>query len=82
LSRLRENYPQYIVECYQVLPGTEGNYEALAVYNTVMANHLTIEYSDFVVCMQNEKIHERIFRQGNLHSTLNDVNGEISSAMN
>jgi len=82
LGKLREEYPDRIVENYAVFPSQKTGCDPLSIYNTVSISMNLIENSDLTRVIDNEGAYESCFKNYKTKNpTIDDFNNVFSDMM-
>jgi tubulin beta len=57
VSRIREEYPDKIIETFSVVPSPKVSDSVLEPYNSILSMHQLIENSDACMVMDNEALY-------------------------
>merc|ERR1712162_60855 len=82
ISKVREEYPDRIMETYSVIPSPKVSDTVVEPYNAVLSFHQLVENADEVMMMDNEALYDICFRTLKLTTpTYGDLNHLVSAAM-
>ncbi|CAF1428704.1 unnamed protein product [Didymodactylos carnosus] len=82
LSKMREEYPDRIMNTYSVFPSPKVSEVVVEPYNTTLSIHQLIENTDQSCCIDNEALYDICFRTLKITSpTYKDLNHLVSSTM-
>ncbi|CAF0746490.1 unnamed protein product [Didymodactylos carnosus] len=82
LSKMREEYPDRIMNSYSVFPSPKVSDTVVEPYNATLSVHQLIENTDESFCIDNEALYDICFRTLKLKTpTYQDLNHLVSSAM-
>ncbi|RVE42647.1 hypothetical protein evm_012699 [Chilo suppressalis] len=79
LSKLREEYPDRIVNTFSVMPSPKVSDTVVEPYNATLSVHQLVENTDETFCIDNEALYDICFRTLRLSSpTYGDLNHLVS----
>ncbi|CAF4943440.1 tubulin beta chain-like [Pieris napi] len=82
LSKLREEYPDRIVNTFSVMPSPKVSDTVVEPYNATLSVHQLVENTDETFCIDNEALYDICFRTLRLSSpTYGDLNHLVSLTM-
>ncbi|KAF9793930.1 hypothetical protein SFRURICE_000447 [Spodoptera frugiperda] len=82
LSKLREEYPDRIVNTFSVMPSPKVSDTVVEPYNATLSVHQLVENTDETFCIDNEALYDICFRTLRLASpTYGDLNHLVSLTM-
>ncbi|XP_050360184.1 tubulin beta chain-like [Nymphalis io] len=82
LSKLREEYPDRIVNTFSVAPSPKVSDTVVEPYNATLSVHQLVENTDETFCIDNEALYDICFRTLRLSSpTYGDLNHLVSLTM-
>ncbi|CAH4033284.1 tubulin beta chain-like [Pieris brassicae] len=82
LSKLREEYPDRIVNTFSVMPSPKVSDTVVEPYNATLSVHQLVENTDETFCIDNEALYDICFRTLRLTSpTYGDLNHLVSLTM-
>uniref|UniRef100_A0AAG5D109 Tubulin beta chain n=1 Tax=Anopheles atroparvus TaxID=41427 RepID=A0AAG5D109_ANOAO len=82
ISKIREEYPDRIMNTYSVFPSPKVSDVVLEPYNATLSMHQLIEASDQTNCIDNEALYDICFRTLKIFNpSYNDLNHLISITM-
>merc|ERR1712118_50030 len=82
ISKVREEYPDRIMETFSVIPSPKVSDTVVEPYNAVLSFHQLVENADEVFMMDNEALYDICFRTLKLTTpTYGDLNHLVSAAM-
>lgn len=82
ISKLREEYPDRIMETFSVFPSPKVSDTVVEPYNATLSVHQLVENADFVNVIDNEALYDICFRTLKLTTpTYGDLNHLVSAAM-
>jgi len=82
ISKIREEYPDRIMETFSVIPSPKVSDTVVEPYNAVLSFHQLVENADEVMMMDNEALYDICFRTLKLTTpTYGDLNHLVSAAM-
>ncbi|XP_004922155.1 tubulin beta chain-like [Bombyx mandarina] len=82
LSKLREEYPDRIVNTFSVVPSPKVSDTVVEPYNATLSVHQLVENTDETFCIDNEALYDICFRTLRLASpTYGDLNHLVSLTM-
>ncbi|XP_026486487.1 tubulin beta chain-like [Vanessa tameamea] len=82
LSKLREEYPDRIVNTFSVTPSPKVSDTVVEPYNATLSVHQLVENTDETFCIDNEALYDICFRTLRLSSpTYGDLNHLVSLTM-
>uniref|UniRef100_A0A1I8HMF1 Tubulin beta chain n=1 Tax=Macrostomum lignano TaxID=282301 RepID=A0A1I8HMF1_9PLAT len=82
LSRIREEYPDRIMNTFSVVPSPKVSEVVVEPYNATLSVHQLVESSDETFCIDNEALYDICFRTLKLSTpTYGDLNHLVSAAM-
>merc|ERR1712078_634697 len=82
ISKLREEYPDRIMETFSVIPSPKVSDAVVEPYNAVLSFHQLVENADECMLLDNEALYDICFRTLKLTTpTYGDLNHLVSAAM-
>merc|ERR1711920_672394 len=82
ISKVREEYPDRIMETFSIIPSPKVSDTVVEPYNAVLSFHQLVENADEVMMMDNEALYDICFRTLKLTTpTYGDLNHLVSAAM-
>merc|ERR1712039_682415 len=82
ISKVREEYPDRIMETFSVIPSPKVSDTVVEPYNAVLSFHQLVENTDVCFLMDNEALYDICFRTLKLTTpTYGDLNHLVSAAM-
>ena len=82
ISKVREEYPDRIMETFSIIPSPKVSDTVVEPYNAVLSFHQLVENSDETMMMDNEALYDICFRTLKLTTpTYGDLNHLVSAAM-
>eukprot|EP01053_Blabericola_migrator_P013000 Blabericola_migrator_1__12999@NODE_868_length_6212_cov_72_802929_g614_i0_p2_GENE_NODE_868_length_6212_cov_72_802929_g614_i0NODE_868_length_6212_cov_72_802929_g614_i0_p2_ORF_typecomplete_len441_score82_81Tubulin/PF00091_25/7_5e92Tubulin_C/PF03953_17/9e48Tubulin_3/PF14881_6/1_7e08Misat_Tub_SegII/PF10644_9/1_2e05Tubulin_2/PF13809_6/0_0036_NODE_868_length_6212_cov_72_802929_g614_i048126134 len=82
ISKVREEYPDRIMETFSVFPSPKVSDTVVEPYNATLSVHQLVENADFVNAIDNEALYDICFRTLKLTTpTYGDLNHLVSAAM-
>lgn len=82
ISKIREEYPDRIMETFSVFPSPKVSDTVVEPYNATLSVHQLVENADFVNAIDNEALYDICFRTLKLTTpTYGDLNHLVSAAM-
>eukprot|EP01056_Protomagalhaensia_sp_Gyna25_P002377 Protomagalhaensia_sp_Gyna_25__2376@NODE_2313_length_1152_cov_4_941599_g1917_i0_p1_GENE_NODE_2313_length_1152_cov_4_941599_g1917_i0NODE_2313_length_1152_cov_4_941599_g1917_i0_p1_ORF_typecomplete_len369_score51_87Tubulin/PF00091_25/7_6e61Tubulin_C/PF03953_17/8e48Tubulin_3/PF14881_6/1_5e08Tubulin_2/PF13809_6/0_0027Lipase_3/PF01764_25/0_48Lipase_3/PF01764_25/2_1e03_NODE_2313_length_1152_cov_4_941599_g1917_i021108 len=82
ISKVREEYPDRIMETFSVFPSPKVSDTVVEPYNATLSVHQLVENADFVNTIDNEALYDICFRTLKLTTpTYGDLNHLVSAAM-
>lgn len=82
ISKIREEYPDRIMETFSVFPSPKVSDTVVEPYNATLSVHQLVENADFVNVLDNEALYDICFRTLKLTTpTYGDLNHLVSAAM-
>merc|ERR1712151_1304463 len=82
ISKIREEYPDRIMETYSVMPSPKVSDTVVEPYNATLSVHQLVENADDVMCIDNEALYDICFRTLKLTTpTYGDLNHLVSAAL-
>merc|ERR1712004_373266 len=82
ISKIREEYPDRIMNTYSVVPGPKVSDTVVEPYNAVLSFHQLVENADECFLLDNEALYDICFRTLKLTTpTYGDLNHLVSAAM-
>eukprot|EP00794_Sanderia_malayensis_P017074 gene17074-18794_t len=81
-SKIREEYPDRMMNSFSIVPSPKVSNVVLEPYNAVLAMHQLIEHTDGCFCIDNEALYDICMRRLKLPSPMyEDLNHIVSQAM-
>merc|ERR1712159_953825 len=82
ISKIREEYPDRIMETFSVIPSPKVSDTVVEPYNAVLSFHQLVENADECILLDNEALYDICFRTLKLTTpTYGDLNHLVSAAM-
>merc|ERR1712107_319756 len=82
ISKIREEYPDRIMNTYSVVPSPKVSDTVVEPYNATLSVHQLVENTDETFCIDNEALYDICFRTSKLTSpTYGDLNHLVSLTM-
>ena len=82
ISRLREEYPDRIMNTYSVVPSSKVSHTMVEPYNAALSLHQLVEFTDGVFCIDNEALNDICYNTLKMTSpTYGDLNYLVSLTM-
>merc|ERR1712057_141293 len=82
ISKIREEYPDRIMETFSVVPSPKVSDTVVEPYNCTLSFHQLVENADEVMCLDNEALYDICFRTLKLTTpTYGGLNHLVSAAM-
>merc|ERR1712003_84684 len=82
ISKIREEYPDRVVETFSVIPSPKVSDTVVEPYNAVLSFHQLVENADECFLLDNEALYDICFRTLKLTTpTYGDLNHLVSAAM-
>src|SRR6201746_2203100 len=82
ISKVREEYPDRIMETFSVVPSPKVSDTVVEPYNATLSIHLLVENTDETFCIDNEALYDICFRTLKLTTpTYGDLNHLVSATM-
>ncbi|EEC14639.1 beta-tubulin, putative, partial [Ixodes scapularis] len=82
ISKIREEYPDRIMNTFSVVPSPKVSDTVVEPYNATLALHQLVENTDETFCIDNEALHDICLRTLRLPTpTYGDLNHLVSSTM-
>nr|ACO14563.1 Tubulin beta-1 chain [Caligus clemensi] len=82
ISKMREEYPDRIMNTYSVIPSPKVSDTVVEPYNATLSVHQLVENTDETFCIDNEALYDICFRTLKLSSpTYGDLNHLVSLTM-
>merc|ERR1711918_320982 len=82
ISKVREEYPDRIMETFSVIPSPKVSDTVVEPYNAVLSFHQLVENADECMLLDNEALYDICFRTLKLTTpTYGDLNHLVSAAM-
>merc|ERR1719384_650684 len=82
ISKVREEYPDRIMETFSVIPSPKVSDTVVEPYNAVLSFHQLVENADECFLLDNEALYDICFRTLKLITpTYGDLNHLVSAAM-
>merc|ERR1712080_200692 len=82
ISKIREEYPDRIMNTYSVVPSPKVSDTVVEPYNATLSVHQLVENTDETYCIDNEALYDICFRTLKLTSpSYGDLNHLVSAAM-
>jgi len=82
ISKIREEYPDRIMETFSVIPSPKVSDTVVEPYNAVLSFHQLVENADECMLLDNEALYDICFRTLKLTTpTYGDLNHLVSAAM-
>jgi tubulin beta len=82
IAKLREEFPDRIIETFSVFPSPKVSDTVVEPYNATLSVHQLVENSDIVQVIDNEALYDICFRTLKLQTpTYGDLNQIVSTAM-
>jgi len=82
ISKVREEYPDRIMETFSVIPSPKVSDTVIEPYNAVLSFHQLVENADECMLLDNEALYDICFRTLKLTTpTYGDLNHLVSAAM-
>ena len=82
ISKIREEYPDRIMETFSIMPSPKVSDTVVEPYNATLSVHQLVENADEVMMMDNEALYDICFRTLKLTTpTYGDLNHLVSAAM-
>merc|ERR1712054_418659 len=82
ISKVREEYPDRIMETFSVVPSPKVSDTVVEPYNCTLSFHQLVENADEVMCLDNEALYDICFRTLKLTTpTYGDLNHLVSAGL-
>ena len=82
ISKIREEYPDRIMNTYSVVPSPKVSDTVVEPYNATLSVHQLVENTDETYCIDNEALYDICFRTLKLTTpTYGDLNHLVSLTM-
>ena len=82
ISKIREEYPDRIMNTYSVIPSPKVSDTVVEPYNATLSVHQLVENTDETYCIDNEALYDICFRTLKLTTpTYGDLNHLVSLTM-
>ena len=81
ISKIREEYPDRIIETFSIFPSPKVSDTVVEPYNTTLSVHQLIENSDEVMVIDNEKLYDICRTLKITTPTYGDLNHWVTEAM-
>jgi len=82
ISKVKEEYPDWIMETFSVVPSPKVSDTVVEPYNCILSFHQLVENSDETMIIDNEALYDICFRTLKLKTpTYGDLNHLVSIAM-
>ncbi|EEB09867.1 tubulin beta chain, putative [Pediculus humanus corporis] len=81
ISKIREEYPDRIMNTFSVVPSPKVSDTVVEPYNATLSIHQLVEHTDETYCIDNEALYDICYRTLKITPTYGDLNHLVSSTM-